>query len=95
MQNLLLQRTASSAPIWSRLRARLIVGRRTGLVPVKSEEALRVVTPLFEVPVVDRPNWTIARQRAEIEARGRSHQPVAVVQGVAKKTSAGGRPGTR
>src|SRR5271157_1979577 len=37
--------------------------------PVKSATALRVVTPLLEEPVADRPNWTIARLRAEIEAR--------------------------
>jgi hypothetical protein len=35
---------------------------------VKSEAALRVVTPLLEAPVADRPNWTIARLMAEIEA---------------------------
>lgn len=37
--------------------------------PVKRATALRVVTPLLEAPVADRPNWTIARLRAEIEAR--------------------------
>jgi hypothetical protein len=36
---------------------------------VKSEAALRVVTPLLEEPVADRHNWTIPRLRAEIEAR--------------------------
>jgi hypothetical protein len=36
---------------------------------VKSETALRVVTPLLEEPIANRPNWTIARMRAEIEAR--------------------------
>src|ERR1700761_5286104 len=40
-----------------------------GPPPVKSAAALRVVTPLLEEPVADRPNWTIARLRAEIEAR--------------------------
>jgi transposase len=40
-----------------------------GPVPVKSETALRVVTPLLEHPVANRPNWTIARMRAEIAAR--------------------------
>jgi transposase len=40
-----------------------------GPAPVKSEATLRVVTPLLEEPVADRPNWTIARMRAEIEAR--------------------------
>jgi transposase len=36
---------------------------------VKGEMALRVVAPLLEEPVANRPNWTIARMRAEIEAR--------------------------
>jgi transposase len=40
-----------------------------GPPPAKSEAALRVVTPLLEEPVANRPNWTIARMRAEIEAR--------------------------
>ena len=40
-----------------------------GPVPVKSETALRVVTPLLEEPVADRPNRTIPRLRAEIETR--------------------------
>ena len=40
-----------------------------GPLRVKSETALRVVTPLLEEPVADRPNRTIARLRAEIEAR--------------------------
>ena len=40
-----------------------------GPLPAKSAAALRVVTPLLEEPVADRPNWTIARLRAEIEAR--------------------------
>ena len=30
-----------------------------GPAPVKSETALRVVTPLLEQPVADRRNWTI------------------------------------
>jgi len=40
-----------------------------GPAPVKSEAALRVVTPLLEQPVADRRNWTIPRMRAEIEVR--------------------------
>jgi hypothetical protein len=40
-----------------------------GPAPVKSEAALRVVTPLLEAPVADRPNWTIPRLRAQIEAQ--------------------------
>jgi transposase len=40
-----------------------------GPSPIKSDTALRVVAPLLEEPVANRPNWTIARLRAEIEAR--------------------------
>ncbi len=40
-----------------------------GPPPVKSEAALRVITPLLEQPVADRANWTIARPRTEIEAK--------------------------
>ena len=40
-----------------------------GPAPAKSEAALRVVVPLLEAPVADRPNWTIPRLRAEIEAQ--------------------------
>lgn len=39
-----------------------------GPAPVKTEAALRVVTPLMEAPVANRPNWTIARLITEIEA---------------------------
>ena len=34
-----------------------------GPLPAKSSTALRVITPLLEEPVADRPNWTIARLR--------------------------------
>ena len=47
------------------LRARVAPGP----APVKSEAALRVAMPLLAAPVADRPNWTIPRLRAEIEAR--------------------------
>ena len=40
-----------------------------GPTPVKSVAALRVAAPLPGEPVVDRPNWTIPRLRAGIEAR--------------------------
>src|ERR1700738_1068594 len=40
-----------------------------GPAPVKSEAALRVVTPLLEQPVAARSNWTIPRLQVEIEAR--------------------------
>lgn len=67
-----------------------------GPAPVKTEAALRVVTPLLEAPVADRPNWTIARLRVEIEAQegitiGRSQ----LSKALRKKTSAGAGPATR
>ena len=67
-----------------------------GPAPVKTEAALRVVAPLLEAPVADRPNWTISRLRAEIEARegvkiGRSQ----LSKALRKKTFAGGGRGTR
>ena len=67
-----------------------------GPAPVKTEAALRVVTPLLEAPVADRPNWTIPRLITEIEARegvriGRSQ----LSKALRKKTSAGGGRGTR
>ncbi len=67
-----------------------------GPAPVKSEAALRVATPLLMEPVADRPNWTIPRLRAEIEAReGVSISRSQLSKALRKKTSAGGAPGTR
>ena len=67
-----------------------------GPPPVKSEAALRVVTPLLEAPVADRPNWTIPRLRAEIEAReGMRISRSQLSKALRKKTSAGGGLGTR
>jgi len=40
-----------------------------GPEPVKTKAALRVIAPLLEVPVANRPNWTIPRLIAEIEKR--------------------------
>ena len=62
-----------------------------GPLPVKTEAALRVVTPLLEAPVADQPNWTIPRLIAEIKARegveiGRSQ----LSKALRKKSSAGG-----
>jgi transposase len=37
--------------------------------PVKTQAALRVIAPLLEAPVANRPNWTIPRLMAEIEKR--------------------------
>jgi transposase len=67
-----------------------------GPAPMKSEAALRVVTPLLEDPVADRRNWTIPRLRAEIEAReGVSISRSQLSKALRKKTSVGGGPGTR
>src|SRR5271170_2938677 len=67
-----------------------------GPLPVKSATALRVVTPLLEEPVADRPNWTIARLRAEIEAReGVRISRSQLSKALRKKSSVGGGPGTR
>jgi transposase len=68
-----------------------------GSLPLKTEAALRVITPLLEAPVANRPNWTIPRLMAEIEARegvriGRSQLSKALRK---KGASAGGVPGTR
>jgi transposase len=67
-----------------------------GPAPVKSEAALRVVMPLLEAPVADRPNWTIPRLRAEIEAQaGVRISRAQLSKALRKKTSAGGGRGTR
>jgi len=67
-----------------------------GPSPVKSETALRVVTPLLEEPVANRPNWTIARMRAEIEAReGVRISRSQLSKALRKKSSVTGGRGTR
>jgi len=67
-----------------------------GPAAVKSEAALRVVTPLLEAPVADRPNWTIARLRAEIEAsEGVRISRSQLSEALRKKSFAGGGRGTR
>ena len=63
---------------------------------MKSEIALRVVTPLLEEPVANRRNWTIARLRAEIETQeGVRISRSQLSKALRKKSSAGGGPGTR
>lgn len=67
-----------------------------GPAPVKTEAALRVITPLLEAPVANRPNWTIPRLIAEIKARegveiGRSQ----LSKALRKKSSAGADRDTR
>jgi transposase len=66
-----------------------------GPAPVKSEAALRIVTPLLEEPVANRCNWTIPRLRAEIETReGVSISRSQLSKALRKKSSVGGGPGT-
>jgi transposase len=66
-----------------------------GPAPMKSEAALRVVTPLLEEPVADRRNWTIPRLRAEIEARaGVRISRSQLSKALRKKSSGGGGRGT-
>jgi len=66
-----------------------------GPPPVKSETALRIVSPLLEEPVADRPNWTIPRLRAEIETRtGTRISRSQLSKVLRKKSSVGGGPGT-
>jgi transposase len=66
-----------------------------GPIPVKSEAALRVVTPLLEEPVADRRNWTMPRLRAEIEAReGVRISRSQLSKALRKKSSVGGDRGT-
>lgn len=87
-----LWRSAYAAGGVAALRARVAPGP----APVKSEAALRVVTPLLEAPVADRPNWTIPRLRAEIEARaGLRISRSQLSKALRKKSSAGGGLGTR
>src|ERR1700723_1377213 len=67
-----------------------------GPAPVKSEAALRVVTPLLEAPAADRPNWTIPRLRAEIAAQaGMRISRSQLSKALRKKSSAGGVRDTR
>src|SRR4051812_49799031 len=74
------------------LRARVAPGP----APVKSEAALRVATPLLEAPVANRPNWTIARLRTEIEVReGVRISRSQLSKALRKKSFAGGGLGTR
>jgi transposase len=61
-----------------------------GPAPVKAAAALRVVTPLLEAPVADRPNWTLARLIGEIEAReGVTISKSRLSKVLRKKSSAG------
>jgi len=62
---------------------------------VKSEAALRVVTPLLDAAVANRPNWTIPRLRAEIEAQeGVRISRSQLSKALRKKSIGGGGRGT-
>lgn len=66
-----------------------------GTAPVKAEAALRVVTPLLEAPVADRPNWTLTRLIGEIAAReGVTISRSRLSKVLRKKSSAGAGRGT-
>ena len=66
-----------------------------GPAPVKAEVALRVVTPLLEAPVAERPNWTLTRLIGEIKAReGVTISRSRLSKVLRKKSSAGAGRGT-
>ena len=66
-----------------------------GPPPIKTEAALRVVTPLLEAPVADRTNWTIPRLIAEIKTQERITVSRSTLSKVLRKKSSGGDgPGT-
>jgi transposase len=73
----------------------LKASKALGPAPVKSEAALRVVTPLLEEPVADRRNWTIPRLRAEIETREGVRISRSQLSKARKKSSVGGDHDTR
>jgi transposase len=67
-----------------------------GLPAVKTEAALRVVVPLLEAPVADRPNWTIPRLIEEVKRAERiTVSRSTMSKALRKKTSGSGDPGTR
>ena len=67
-----------------------------GLAPLKTEAALRVVTPLLDAPVADRPNWTIPRLIEEIKRKERvTVSRSTLSKALRKKSSGSGGRGTR
>ena len=67
-----------------------------GPPPLKTEAALRVVTPLLEAPVADRTNWTIPRLIEEVRRTERvTVSRSTMSNALRKKTSGSGGPGTR
>ena len=69
--------------------------RAPGALPEKAEAVGRVVTPLLEAPVADRPNWTIPRLIEEVRRVERISVSRSTMSKVLrKKTSGSGGPGT-
>jgi hypothetical protein len=57
---------------------------------------IRVVTPLLEAPVADRPNWTIPRLIEEIKRKERvTVSRSTLSKALRKKSSGSGGRGTR
>jgi len=74
----------------------LKASRAPGAPPVKSEAALRVVTPLLDAPVADRPNWTIPRLIEEVRRKERvTVSRSTMSKALRKKNSGSGGRGTR
>lgn len=74
----------------------LRASRAPGAPPVKSEAIERVVTPLLEAPVADRPNWTIPRLIEEVKQQERVTVSRSTMSKVLrKKTSGSGDRDTR
>ena len=74
----------------------LKASRAPGAPPVKSEAIERVVTPLLEAAVADRPNWTIPRLIDEVKRQERVAVSRSTMSKVLrKKTSGSGDRGTR
>jgi len=61
-----------------------------GPLLVKTEAALRVITPLLGAPVANRPNWTIRRPMLEIEAREGVRISRSQLSKVLRKKASGG-----
>lgn len=67
-----------------------------GMPPDKTEAILRVVEPLLEAPVANRPNWTIPRLIEEVRKKERiTVSRSTMSKALRKKTSASGGRGTR
>jgi len=74
----------------------LKASRAPGAPPFKSEAVERVVTPLLDAPVANRPNWTIPRLIEEVKRVERvTVSRSTMSKALRKKTSGSDGPGTR